>query len=86
MVIRPELPKEDTMSAAASEKQTDETRRIEQALDALLGAIDQHDAWCERACLRRDLKPISLAELLAKEFSPVEALLEGDQPKCIVLL
>jgi hypothetical protein len=32
VLIRPELPKEDTMSAAASEKQKGEIRRNEQSL------------------------------------------------------
>jgi hypothetical protein len=43
---------EDTMSAAASEKQKAEICRIERALDALLSAIDPHDEWCDQAGVR----------------------------------
>jgi bifunctional non-homologous end joining protein LigD len=57
------LSQVDTMSAAASEKQKVEIRRIGQALDSLLCAIDQHtspyrsgrnDTWTKSTCRHRD--------------------------------
>jgi hypothetical protein len=68
------------MTDAVSETPQVETRRLEQALDAQLYAIDQHDEWCDRAGVRPKLKAVSLEELIATELSPAEELLT--RPVC----
>jgi hypothetical protein len=71
------------MTDSAALKQKDEIRRIEQSLDALLSAIDQHDAWCDRAGVRPKLRPIDAEDLIATEFSPVEELLNRPVPAAL---
>ena len=71
--------RKENMADIATDQHCVEVRRIEQALDAILCAIEEHQRLLEADAVRapRKLEPISWAELATKDLSPVADILSN---------